>query len=267
MIDLERYVQRVGYAGPIAPTRATLNGLMQAHIQAIPFENIDVLLGRPIDLSPDGLEQKLVREHRGGYCFEQNGLFLLVLEAFGFDVVPLSARVRYQRPRDYTPARTHLFLRVNIDGAAWAADVGVGALSLSSAIRLEYDGEQQTPHEPRRITREDGRYFHQVRFGDTWHDVLEFTGEYMPPIDRELANWYTSAHPRSHFRNHLMVARALPDGGRLTLSDYQLSVRNRSGAAESRAVDGPDALMQVLRNDFGLHLPAGTSLRWEGETV
>lgn len=260
-MDLAAYLGRIGYAGPVVPTLDTLNGLMHAHVQAIPFENLDVLLGRSIDLAPDALQRKLVTHRRGGYCFEQNGLLLLVLEALGFDVTPLSARVRYQRPRDYTPARTHLFLLVRIDGLPWLADVGVGSLSLSSAIRLDVEGEQQTRHEPRRIVREDGRLFHQVRFGDEWHDVLEFTGEVMPPIDRELANWYTSAHPQSHFKSRLIAARALPDGGRLTLTNRELTVRDRSGEAQTRTLSTPSELLTTLADQFGLNFDPGTAFK------
>ena len=258
MIDLEAYFARVGYDGPVAPTLAVLNDLMSAHVQAIPFENLDVLLQRGIDLTPEALQRKLVDERRGGYCFEQNGLLLLVLGAIGFAVTPLSARVRYQRPRDYTPARTHLFLRVEIDGAAWIADVGVGGLSLTSAIRFDLEGEQATRHEPRRIIRERGRFFHQVRFGNDWQDVLEFTGEEMPLIDRELANWFTSTHPQSHFRNRLIAARALPDGGRLTLLNRELTTRSRSGQAETRLLAAPAELVSVLDEKFSLRFPAGT---------
>jgi N-hydroxyarylamine O-acetyltransferase len=268
MIDLDAYFRRISYGGPTVPSLATLNGIMSAHVQTIPFENLDVLLGRPVSLSPEALVRKLVHERRGGYCFEQNGLLLEVLQALGFDAVPLSARVRYQRPRDYTPARTHLFLRLIIDGAPWLADVGVGALSLTSAIRLDADGEQATAHEPRRIIHEDGRLFHQVRFGDEWHDVLEFTGEQMPPIDRELANWYTSTHPQSHFKARLIAARALPDGGRLTLLNRELSVRARSGEAVTTTIGTPDDLLTVLNEQFSLAFRPGTifpcdALRWD----
>jgi N-hydroxyarylamine O-acetyltransferase len=258
VIDLDAYFSRTGYEGPVAPTLGTLNGVMYAHAQAIPFENLDVLLGRGIDLSPAALQQKLVADRRGGYCFEQNGLLLLVLQELGFAATPLSARVRYQRPRDYTPARTHLFLRVVIDGVDWLADVGVGALSLSSAIRLELDREQETRHEPRRIVRQDGRLFHQVRFGGEWHDVLEFTGEEMPPIDRELANWYTSAHPQSHFRNRLIATRALPAGGRLTLLNREVGVRDATGATHTRLLNTPAELLDVLDGQFGLRFPPDT---------
>jgi N-hydroxyarylamine O-acetyltransferase len=257
-VDLDAYFARIGYAGPRTPTLDTLNDLMTSHVEQVPFENLDVLLGRGISLDPADVQRKLVAEHRGGYCFEQNFLFLLVLTQLGFAVTPLSARVRYQRPRDYTPARTHLFLRVVIDGVPWVADVGVGGLSLTSAIRFDVGGEQATRHEPRRLIVEDGRTFHQARFGSEWHDVLEFTGEEMPPIDRELANWFTSAHPQSHFRHRLVAARALPDGGRLTLVNRELTSRRRTGEADTRMLRTPDELLDVLAADFGLRFPAGT---------
>lgn len=258
MIDLNAYFNRIGYRGPAAATLDVLNGIVFAHTTTIPFENLDVLLGRGISLEPEALQKKLLTDGRGGYCFEHNGLLLLALQAIGFDAVPLSARVRYQRPRDYTPARTHLFLRVTIDGLPWLADVGFGALSPTSAIRFDVEGEQATPHEPRRIIREDGRFFHQVRFGDEWHDGLEFTGEEMPFIDRELANWFTSTHPQSHFRTRLIVARALPGGGRVTLVNRELSIRDSSGHANLHMVATPSELVQVLRQHFALHFSDDT---------
>ena len=258
MIDLDRYFARIGYGGPVSADLSTLNGIMQAHAQSVPFENLDVLLGRRIDLSPEGLQQKIVVDHRGGYCFEQNGLLLLVLQTIGFQVTPLSARVRYQRPRDVTPARTHLFLRVEIDDAPWVADVGVGSMSLTSAFRFDVEGEQPTAHEPRRIVHEGASFFHQVRLGDEWHDVLEFTGEAMPPIDRELANWYTSAHPQSHFKSRLIAARALPDGQRLSLLNRELTHRNRAGAAQTRTLATPEELLEVLAHQFALRFPRDT---------
>src|SRR5438552_1743671 len=83
----------------------------------------------------------------------------------------------------------------DLDGATWVADVGVGGLSPTAALRLDTEEEQPTPHEPRRIVRQDGRLFHQVRLAGDWTDVCEFTLDVMYPIDRELANWYTSTHP------------------------------------------------------------------------
>jgi N-hydroxyarylamine O-acetyltransferase len=256
MVDLDAYLARIGYAGDRAPTLATLHALSAAHVQAIPFENLDVLLGRAIDLDPAAVDRKLIHDRRGGYCFEQNTLFLRVLETLGFHARPISARVRWGRPRDYTPARTHVFVRVELDGASWLADVGVGGMSLTAPLRLDTEAEQATPHEPRRIIREDGRLFHQARLGETWADVCEFTLEEMPPIDRELGNWYTSAHPGSHFKSRLTVARALPDG-RISILNRELTIR-RGGIAETQTIASPAALLAVLDEHFGLRFPAGT---------
>src|SRR6188768_1581585 len=132
-VELDAYFARVGYQGPLEPTLPVLHALTAAHTQSIPFENLDVLLERPLRLEKEAVFQKLVHERRGGYCFEQNGLFLHVLGALGFQVAPLSARVRWQRPRDFVPPRTHLFIRVEIDGESWLTDVGVGGLSLTAA--------------------------------------------------------------------------------------------------------------------------------------
>lgn len=262
MIDLDAYFARIGFDGPRAPTLTTLNAVVHAHVKAIPFENLDVLLGLPIDLAPAALEQKLVHARRGGYCFEQNSLLLYVLGQLGYDVKPLSARVRYQRPRDFTPARTHVFVRVELD-EPWLVDVGVGAMSPTSALRLEETGPQPTPHEPRRLLRENGLIYHQVQFGEEWHDICEFTLEEMPLIDREVANWYTSAHPGSHFKNRLVVARALPDGGRLTLLNRELTVRQRDGSAERQLLSSPDELLAVLEEKFGLSFPSRTRFHCE----
>ena len=258
LIDLDAYFVRIGYAGPRAATLATLHAIVAAHTQTIPFENLDVLLGRGINLDPAALQQKLIRDHRGGYCFEQNTLLLHVLEALGFQVAPISARVRLQHPRTFTPPRTHLFLRIELDGESWLADVGIGALSLTSAIRLHTGAEQFTPHEPRRIVREGARLFHQARLGGDWTDVCEFTLEEMPPIDREIANWFTSTHPQSHFRNRLVAARAAPAGGRLTLVNKDFTIRHADSRVEKREIATADELLAVLADHFDLHFSAGT---------
>jgi len=274
--DLGAYFARIGYAGDGAPTLATLRALVLAHVQHIPFENLDVLLGRGIDLEPAAVERKLVHAGRGGYCFEQNSHFLHVLGALGFAVTPLSARVRVQRPREFMPPRTHVLVRVELDGVAWLADVGVGALSPTAPLRFDTEDEQATPHEPRRLVREgawdglglrgpDARMFHQVRFGEAWHDVCELTLEPMPPIDREVGNWFTSTHPRSHFRDRLMAARATA-AGRVTLVNRELSFRDRAGVADTRTLASPAELLAALDEHFGLRFPADTQLACSGLT-
>lgn len=273
--DLDAYFARIGYHGGRAPTLATLDAISAAHVRAIPFESLDVLLGVRIDLDPQAVEDKLVHRRRGGYCFEQNSLLLHVLGALGYRVQPISGRVRWMRTRDYIPARTHMFLRVELDAqpggvaaGSWLVDCGIGSTSLTSAIRLALDVEQPTAHEPRRLVAEgswdglwrrspDGKLYHQVKLGAEWHDVCETTLEEMPPIDRELGNWYTSAHPTSHFRGRLMVTRATEDG-RLSLLNRELTRRGRDGVGHVEQLGSPDELLEVLEREFGLAFPAGT---------
>ena len=260
-VDLDAYFARIGYTGPRTPTLETLHAIAYAHVTSIPFENIDVVLGRGIDLTPSAIVDKLVHARRGGYCFEHNTLLLHVLQTLGYNARPLSARVRYQRPRDYTPARTHLLVRVEL-AESWLADVGVGAMSPTSALRLTDHGEQATRHEPRRLLRENGVLYHQVKLGTDWHDVAELTLEEMPEIDRIVANWYTSAHPQSHFRNRLLVARGTPDG-RVTLLNDELAVRDRTGHATKSRIESPEHLLVVLREHFGIALPDGTRVPYQ----
>ena len=253
--DLDAYLNRVNYSGPRAPTLELLNTLTFLHATSIPFENLDILLGQTISLEPDALVDKLIRRRRGGYCFEQNGLFLLVLQTLGFDVRPQSARVRLQHPRHFTPPRTHVFLDVKLGTSHYATDVGVGAASLTSALRFELNSEQSTPHDVRRIVFEGGRYFHQIRYGQQWNDVCEFTLEEMPPIDREVANWYTSNHPKSHFKNRLIVAMARPDARRVTIVDDEFGERMADGSSRHLHLDSQSDLLRVLRECFGLDFP------------
>lgn len=257
-MDLDAYFARIGYRGPREPTLPVLHALTRAHTCAIPFENLDVLLGRPISLEPDALMHKLVESRRGGYCFEQNGLFLHVLTALGFDVTPHSARVRLDRPRDYVPPRTHVFLRVMLEGTPWLTDVGVGGMSLTSAIRLDTDAPQPTPHEERRIVQEGGRWFHQAQLKSGWADIYDFTGEEMPLIDRVIGNWFTSTHPESHFKSRLLVALAGGDGRRFTLLNDTFKTREHDGQAHEEPARSPEALLEVLARHFGLEFPPGT---------
>ncbi len=261
-MDIDAYFKRIGYEGSQYPTLGNLNALTKAHTESIPFENLDVLLGRVINLDEEALFQKLVTEQRGGYCFEQNGLFLAILNQLGFKAVAISARVRIDRPREYTPPRTHVFILVEIEGQRWLTDVGVGSLSLSKAICLDSKEEQATLHEPRRIVRDKEVYYHQVKLGEEWSDVCDFTLEEMPLIDREVANWFTSSHPNSHFKNRLIVSRAGENGTRLTIINDEFKVRSRNGQAEIKKIKSSEDLLNLLDTQFNLCFPGDTVFRY-----
>ena len=257
--DLAAYFARTGYTGPREPTLATLHAVTLHHATSIPFENLDVLLGRGISLAPEAIFKKLVHDRRGGYCFEQNNLLLLVLRALGYRVTSIGARVRWQKPRDITPARTHLFLRVHLPEGDWLTDVGMGGASLTGAIPLEFDRESPTPHEVRRLVRaEAGRMFHQLWTGTEWADCCEFTLDEMHPIDCEVANWWTSTSPDSHFRTSATIGRAGRDGTRKAIRGGEFTHRRGAEILKTETITSAPQLLAILAEHFDLHFPAGT---------
>lgn len=256
-MDLDAYFDRIGYVGPRTPTHGTLAGVLLRHVSTIPFENLDVLLGRPIRTDADSVLRKLVHDRRGGYCFEQNHLLLYALRALGFAAEPMIARVRWQVPATVATGLTHMLVRVTLDGRGWLADAGMGSLSLTAPLEMIDGLEQETPHDRRRLARRDGHFAQQVFFAGEWQDVSVFRPEPAAPVDLELGNWYSHTHPQAHFRNNLMVARATAEGRR-TLLNRELTLRHRDGRAEKRELATPDELLAVLAADFDLRFPAGT---------
>ena len=157
MLDIDAYFRRIGYSGSREPTLETLRALHAHHPLAIPFENLDSLRRRPVQLDLESLQRKLVAERRGGYCFEQNLFFSHVLATLGFQVMALSARVLWERPEDVR-ARTHMLLFVELGEGAYLCDVGFGGFTMTAPLRLEPGVEQGAPHDVFRVLRE-GREF------------------------------------------------------------------------------------------------------------
>lgn len=236
-----------------------LQDLLFGHVCHIPFENLSVLLEEGISLEEKDLEHKLVTSSRGGYCFEQNGIMLGILNQIGFDVKPLAGRVRIDRPRDFLPPRTHLFLIVTIGGKEWIYDAGVGSLSLTAPILFELNTEQSTPHESRRIVREDGAFFHQAFVGSEWKDVYEFSGELMPKIDREVSNWWTSTCPEARFSQNLMASLSLESGERIAILNDRFTRKKNGEILEAIDIRTSAQLIEILANRFGLHFAPETT--------
>lgn len=255
--DLDAYFARIGFTGPHLPTLAVLGDILLRHVCTIPFENLDVLLGRPIRTDAAALVQKLVHDRRGGYCFEQNHLLLFALRALGFVAEPMIARVRWQVPANVATGLTHMLVRVTLDGRDWLADAGMGSRSLTAPLAMVDGLEQDTPHDRRRLVRRDGHFVQQTLFADEWLDVNLFRPETAATMDLEMGNWYSHTHPQAHFRNNLMAARATDDG-RLALLNREFSFRHHDGRTEKRELTTPDELLAVLAEHFGLRFPAGT---------
>lgn len=258
-LDLRAYLRRIRYAGPLAATRATLEALHLAHATAIPFENLDILLGRPIRLDLASLQAKLVAGGRGGYCFEQNGLFAAALERVGFDVTRLAARVRLGTER--VLPRTHMTLLVAVDGIEVLADVGFGADGLLLPVPL---GGRAVPHFAwtYRVAEADGAYVLQTRRDGAWLDLYAFTREPQLPVDYEIANHYTSTHPASRFTLVLTAQRLATDVRRILRN--RVYSEDRGTEVATRTLANDDEILEVLATEFGLAFPRGTRFGYDG---
>lgn len=231
---LPRYLARIGYRGPVAPTLEVLAALQAAHIAAIPFEAIDALTGAGIDIGAEAVDAKLIGQRRGGYCFEQNGLFLRVLRAIGFEAEGLLGRVRWMLPDDAPPTpRTHMVVRVTLGGRRWLTDVGFGAAVPPQPLAMDSEEAQPTRHESYRVIRQGAEWQVAAAIEGEWRTLYRLDDVAPPMIDYELGNWYTSAHPASHFRHQLIAARTTADA-RYGLRDNRLTTRLADGRIDRR---------------------------------
>ena len=259
--DLDAYLERIGYAGELRPDASTLAALHLAHATHIPFENLDVLLGRPIRLEPASLQAKLVAGRRGGYCFEHNLLFAGMLRTLGFPVTPLAARVRYRTT--LVLPRTHMLLLVRADGGDWLADVGFGGEGLLLPVPFG-SGEPSRQFEwTYRVVQHGGGWQLQSLRDGAWLDLYAFTREPQEIADYEMANYYVSTHPSSRFVQTLTVQ--LPGVEvRHVLRDREL-MQDRGSTTTMRTITSDEELLTVLAQTFGLHLEAGTRLLRPGQ--
>lgn len=255
-LDLIAYFDRIGYGGTAEPTLEVLQDLVTAHTRTIPFENLDPLLGRPIDdLSPGALTDKLVHRRRGGYCYEHNGLMGYVLAEIGFRVRRLAGRVIWMLGPDAPlPAQTHTVLAVRFPGAqaTYLVDVGFGGQTPTSPIRFEIGGVQETTHEPYRLEDRGDELLLQAKIRDDWQDLYRFTMRTQPQIDLTVGSWYVSTHPASHFVTGLLVAMVTEDA-RCNLLGRNLAIHG-NGGTQKVVLDDPGAIVDTLRDRFGINI-------------
>lgn len=258
-IDLDAYFQRIGYTGDRTPKLDTLKTIHECHTHAIAFENLSPLLGHSVSLDLDSLQHKLIHAGRGGYCFEQNGLFRSVLTALGFQVTSLAARVLWGVPAGVTTPRSHMVLLVHVDNVPYVADVGFGGVTLTTPIRLIPDLEQSTSHEPFRLIKADDAYVMQAYIGREWKSLYRFDLQPQYRPDYEVSNWYVSTHPKSLFVNSLIAAKPDVDR-RYALRDNHFAIHHLNGKTERHRLTTAKALRAVLANEFQLMLPESSEV-------
>jgi N-hydroxyarylamine O-acetyltransferase len=263
-MDVQAYLQRIDYrrssaigndlAGIDRPNSDLLRALHRAHLFTVPFENLDISLGREIMCDEARILHKIVKEHRGGFCYELNGAFAALLRALGFRVTLLSARVASE-DGGYGPEFDHLTLRVDLE-EPWLADVGFGEGFLEP-LRLESGMEQPQNGRVYRLTGPtseevvfglevtvEGKWKKEYAFSLRPHELSEFAG----------MCHYHQTSPESHFTRQRICSLATPEG-RVTLSDGKL-IETRAGSRRERLLAGDEEWREKLRELFGVVLPA-----------
>jgi N-hydroxyarylamine O-acetyltransferase len=249
----DRYMTRIAAPARREADIGMLRRLHAAHLYHVPFENLSIHLGEPIRLDPSGLVEKIVGRRRGGFCYELNGAFALLLEALGYRVTLLSARV--WADGRFGPSFDHLALRVDCPDS-WLVDVGFGAHSLYP-LGFELNVDQADP---------DG-LFRLVPVAEGEVDVLrnglvQYRLELAPRCIAEfqaMCRWHQTA-PESHFTRTLVCTRRTPEG-RVTLSGDRLTRSVGTQRWETR-LESDDAVLSAYRDVFGIrldrlpHLPA-----------
>jgi N-hydroxyarylamine O-acetyltransferase len=261
--DLDAYFKRIGFAGSPRADLATLTALQGLHVTTMPFENLNPLMGLPVDLDPASLQAKLVGQRRGGYCFEQNAVFRDALAAVGFSVTNLAARVRWMAPPDAPMgARAHMLLRVDLDDGPWLVDVGFGGHIIGAPIRMVTDEEQTAMGATLRLVDNGVLGLRlETLLPDGWQALYIFRLEPVFHADYVQANWSTATHPESIFVNGLMAERLTPEA-RYSLFNRKFTTRWADGRTEQRALTGADDLAQVLDQAFNLTPPAPAAAIW-----
>lgn len=251
-MNLDSYFERIGFCADYRPDIDTLRRLLRAHVLAVPFENLDVQLGRPLTTRVEDAYRKIVIDRRGGWCYEQNGLFGWALEQAGFDVMRVAAAVM-RADRGEVSAANHLALLVLIPGTdeTWLADVGFGG-SLIEPIRLEANEYLQAPYKLGLRLLDDG-------YWQFWEDRGngEFTYDFLPEaagedaLSRKCA--FLQTDPESSFVLNLVAQVRAP--GRHTALRGRVLTRLDATGEDVTTLDSADQLVQVLASEFGLEVP------------
>ncbi|ABR82460.1 TPA: arylamine N-acetyltransferase [Pseudomonas aeruginosa] len=249
------YLNHLAVDDPGPPSLANLDRLIDAHLRRVAFENLDVLLERPIEIDADRVFAKVVEGSRGGYCFELNSLFARLLLALDYRLELLVARVRWGLPEDAPlTQQSHLMLRVYLAEGEFLVDVGFGSANPPRALPLPGDqGDPGQAHCVRLLDPHAGLYESAVRGRHGWLPLYRFDLRAQLWLDYIPRNWYTSTHPHSVFRQGLKAAISEGDL-RLTLADGLFGQRAGDGETLQRQVSDVDELLDILQTRFRLRL-------------
>jgi N-hydroxyarylamine O-acetyltransferase len=250
-MDIQAYLHRIDYSGPLDLNSETLRLLQVAHLRTVPFENLSIHAGEPIVLNDDALFEKIVGRRRGGFCYELNGLFAALLRALGFEVAMLSAQVANARG-EFGPDFDHMTLMVTL-ATRWLADVGFGD-SFLEPLRLDERREQVQGKRAYRIDLDGAhRILKQRSNHEKWKVQYRFTLQPFQYADYVEMCEYHQTSPRSHFTRARICSRATAEG-RITLSDMRFITTTAGDRLRERILNDEQEYARVLSEDFGINI-------------
>lgn len=270
------YMASLGFdtaqADAFEPTLETLCQLQLAHLTQYPFQSISTVLDEPIEIEPEIVFDKLVKQRRGGYCYELNGLFAQVLAYIGFAVQTFAGYVVPDNQPYKPKARTHTLLNVSLAGQDYLVDVGFGGLVPTAPLRLSLealDTIQTTPHGRYRLSllpepaptdnqsqQLPQKWVLSAEVKDAWQILYVFTRIPQDIAELTVGNWYVSTHPKSPFRARLMASRIEPNGIRHSLLNQRYRRHELGQPSQSQTVDNVDALLDLLTQVFYINTAA-----------
>ncbi|XP_034561691.1 arylamine N-acetyltransferase 2-like [Notolabrus celidotus] len=262
-MDVNTYLTRIGFSGPAEPTLDVLRSVHLCHQLTVPFENLTAHSGGRVQLQLPLLYDKIVTQRRGGFCFENNGLFSWLLGQLGFKVTMLSGQVRSLKTGYYGPPLDHLILVVSLDGKRWLCDVGFGTPGFSTPLSLETSDSQELGHRVYRIREAEGMHFLEWQREENrgldgeWTEIYKFTLE--PRCLEDFAEMceYHQDSPCSIFFCKT-VCMVLKPGGRLTYIGRRLisaTFPTQSKGFETTTRELRDEeIPEVLSEEFGIVL-------------
>ncbi len=251
VLDLDAYFARINYSGPREASLAVLQRLHFAHVHNVPFENLDIHLGKLLSLDPADLFSKIVTRKRGGYCYEINSFFALILQALGFKVNGLLARVLYG-PRGFRP-RSHQLLMIHLEDEPWIADAGFGSCCLREPLRLLPGRVKEQGPDTFRLREEPGQnYILEALLAGRWQDLYSFTLEPFELVDYEPYNFWNSTSPNVRWTQQKICTIPTKDG-RVIAVDREFKIHSGENTQTVRAKTHEDYL-RLIHEYFGLKI-------------
>lgn len=250
-LSVDAYLSRIGYKGTLDVSLKTLSALQEAHLSTVPYENLDVIYGNKLSLDIHDLYQKIVLNRQGGYCFELNAIYRWLLQQLSFPVTSYMAR--FLRDEQEIPMRRHHVLRVEVKGASYLCDVGVGGAIPTWPIPMVEGQENQQDSGRYRLQKDSflGWVLEEVRHGE-WSPLYSFTEEPQLPIDFIMPSYYCEHSPDSIFKQKVMASIRTAQG-RITVADKEFKIFTPDGV-QTFTPDTENAYIEALNKYFGIVL-------------